>query len=207
MAYSESKGKSRPVNQARKCLIESLRTHFLPSLIERGFSLAQLDVQRPPADRRYVQAFPLGRLIRARESGVDQVSIQFATYGRNAFRINAGVVPPKVIIATHIKLPAVAGFVASGLSEHFEMYASPNLWAWFTWGWFSARHWPFRSSVQRDYEKLASRVAGYVPELELALSEGKLGPHMRRMLLPHYVPKKESSESQHIPETPASPAA
>jgi hypothetical protein len=39
----------------------------------------------------------------------------------------------------------------------------------------------FRSPVQADYEKLALRVAGLLPELELALREGKLGPHMRRL--------------------------
>jgi len=42
--------------------------------------------------------------------------------------------------------------------------------------------------VARDFEKLAVRVSNYVPELDLALREGKLGPHLRRKLLPYYVP-------------------
>ena len=184
--------KSKLVSEARKWLIESLQRYLLPSLIQQGFNVAQLDVRRPPIDRRYVQAFPLGRLVRARESGVDQITIQLATYDRNAFRINASIVPPKEILTTHNRLPEVRGFLAKGLSEHFEMYASPQLWAWFAWGWFSVRHWPFQSPVQNDYEKLALRVASYAPELELALREGKLGPHMRRMLLPYYVPNTDA---------------
>src|SRR5204862_279597 len=140
--------KPKSVSEARKWLIESLQRHLLPSLIQQGFDVAQPDILPPPIDRRYVRAFPLGRLVRGRESGVDQISIQFATYDRNAFRINACVVPPKEIITTHNRLPEVPGFWARGFSEHFEMYAFPQLWAWFTWGWFSVRHWSFRPPVQ-----------------------------------------------------------
>jgi hypothetical protein len=174
--------------KARRWLIEAIEGHLLPSLVQEGFKLAPLEVLHPPVDRRYVQAFPLGRMVRTSESGVDWVSIQFATHLRNAFRINARVEPPKGIIKPRNRIPAVAGFVASGLSEHFEMYSRPRLWPWFTWGWFSVLHWPFRSPVKHDYEKLAVRVSNYVPELELALREGKLGPHMRRLLLPYYMP-------------------
>jgi hypothetical protein len=42
--------------------------------------------------------------------------------------------------------------------------------------------------VQADYDKLVLRVAGFLPELELALREGNLGPHMRRIVIPHPVP-------------------
>ena len=181
---------TQPQNaKERRWLIESLQRHLLPSLVQHGFELAPSETLAAPVDRRYVRAFPLGNLVRVRESRVDRVSIQFATQDRNAFRINARVDPPKEIM-NHKGIPPVPGYLARGLSEHFEMYASPKFWAWFTWGWFSVRLSPFRTPGQSDYEKLAVRVAGFEQELELALREGRLGPHMRRVFLPYYVPNK-----------------
>jgi hypothetical protein len=49
--------------------------------------------------------------------------------------------------------------------------------------WFSVWHWPYRSPTQSDYDKLALRVAGLVPEVELTLREGKLGAHMRKVAI------------------------
>lgn len=68
---------------------------------------------------------------------------------------------------------------AGGLPDHYEMYASPRWWTW-----FSVRKWPWQSPVQGDYDKLAERVAGFVPELEMALLESRLGPHMRHVVIP-----------------------
>jgi hypothetical protein len=65
------------------------------------------------------------------------------------------------------------------LNGFYVMYALPR-WQvpFFAW------HWPYHSPTQSDYEKLAQRVAGFVPELESALREGKLGRHMRRFSIP-----------------------
>jgi hypothetical protein len=63
------------------------------------------------------------------------------------------------------------------------MYASPRWWAW-GWGWFSLRFWLFRKPVQAEYDELALRVAGFLPEIDLALREDRLGPHMRRVVIP-----------------------
>lgn len=49
--------------------------------------------------------------------------------------------------------------------------------------WFSVWHWPLLSPLQADYDNLALRVVDILPELELALREGKLRPHMRRFEL------------------------
>jgi hypothetical protein len=68
---------------------------------------------------------------------------------------------------------------AGGLHDHFEMYASP-LWR----RWFSLSFWRFRRPVQSHYGGLALRVAACLPEVELALREGKLGPHMRKIVIP-----------------------
>jgi hypothetical protein len=45
--------------------------------------------------------------------------------------------------------------------------------------WFSVWHWPLLSPLRADYDNLALRVVEILPELELALREGTLGPHMR----------------------------
>jgi len=80
---------------------------------------------------------------------------------------------------------------AGGLHDHFETHARP----WLRPGlralgleplgeWFSLRLWRLRSPKEADYDRLALQVASLVPEIELALSEGKLGPHMRKIVIP-----------------------
>jgi hypothetical protein len=64
------------------------------------------------------------------------------------------------------------------LEESFEMYASP-----FWRSWFSVKYWPGQLPVRQDYENLVRRVASYIPEIEAALSENELGPHMRRVVV------------------------
>jgi len=63
------------------------------------------------------------------------------------------------------------------LKPQFEMYASQR-WRM----WFSLRFWRFRTPTQSGYDKLALRVAGLLPEVELALRKGKLGPRMRKIV-------------------------
>ena len=76
------------------------------------------------------------------------------------------------------------------LNEFFIMYACPR------WRiWFSVWRWPGRSLSQDDYDKLSIRVADLLPEIEMALREGRLGPHMRRVTIPRPVPLIKS-ESQ-----------
>lgn len=177
------------VKEHRDWLIQSVRTHLLPVLIEQGFAVAPL-VHRDPVDREYELSFPSwGRLIRIRGSGVDLVEIQLATYRRAAFRISAGVVPRNGLSTPTGHQPAEE-LAVHWLNEYFETHARP----WLRPGlravgleplgaWFSV-HRLYRPRTQSDYDKLAFRVAGLVPELELALREGKLGPHMRRVVIP-----------------------
>ncbi len=159
-------------------LIWSLQTHLLPVLTRQGFEVAP-PVHRGPVDREFVLSFPAwGRLIRARESGVELIEIQFAPRRRAAFRINVGVAPKEgmMTLTGHWRAEDV---LVHWLNEFFEIYA---LSRWRIW--FSVRRPLYRSRTQGDYDKLALRVAGLVPELELALREGKLGPHMRRVVIP-----------------------
>jgi hypothetical protein len=150
-------------------------------LIKQGFEVAPL-AQREPIDREFVLALPLGRLRRTREGEVDLVEIDFAKHRRPAFRINVGVAPKAGLMTFTGHWPADDLYV-EWLNEFFIMYACPR------WRiWFSLRFWSLRSPVQDDYDKLVLRVAGLVPELESALREGRLGPHMRRVGIPRPMP-------------------
>jgi hypothetical protein len=174
--------KQKSNEQPRHLLIKSLRAHLLPVLIKQGFEVAPL-VHSGPVDREFTLTLPLGRLRRYREAVVDLVEIQFKTYRRPAFRINAGVAPKDGLMTYTGHRAGVEELDASGLPDHFEMYACPRWWIW-----FSLWLWRFRSPVQAQYDRLALRVAGFVPELELVLREGRLGPHMRRIMIPWPAP-------------------
>jgi hypothetical protein len=179
------RAKEQQLRRHRALLIEGVRTHLLPALVKQGFEAAPL-MHRGPVDRDFVLSFPSwGRLVRLRESGVDLIEIQLAPHQRAAFRINAGVVPSRSV-------PLESDEAVRWLNnEYFETHARP----WLRPGlralgleplgaWFSVWLWRHRRPVPRDYDKLALRVAGLVPEIELALRERKLGPHMRRIVIP-----------------------
>jgi hypothetical protein len=160
----------------RQFLLESVRTHILPVLLQQGFAVAP-GHSSGPVDRKSVGVLPFGLLRRARpDGGLDLVEIQFMTYQRPAFRINVCPVPKEGLM-TVAGPRATEELEAGGLHNHFEMYAYPRWWIF-----FSLFLWRLRTPRQSDYERLALRVAGYLPEVELALREGKLGPHMRKIV-------------------------
>ena len=166
--------KKYELRKHKQLLLKSVQTHILPVFIQQGFVVAP-GVQM--VDRSTADTFPF-ELRRGRpDGGVDLVEIQFMTYQRAAFRINVCPVPKEgmTTLGGHRKPDELH---ASGLHDHFEMYASPRWWRWFSL-WF----WSLRTPVESDYDKLASRVAGFLPEVELALRDGKLGPHMRRIAI------------------------
>lgn len=190
---SEKRLRALKARQRLDWLIQSLRAHLVPALMKQGFELRPPEVHRGPVDREYVLSFPpWGRLIRAREGGVDLVEIQLAPYRDAAFRINACAVPKEGMITCGGHRTAEE-LDAGGLHDHFEMYACPRLWMYFfVW------RWPWRSPTLADYDKLALRVAGYVPELELALREGRLGPHMRKVVFalpPNVLPSRPNRDT------------
>ena len=174
--------KERELRKHKHLLLQSVQTHILPVFIRRGFSVAPR-IRRSPVDRESADSFPF-ELRRARTDtrGVDLVEIQFLTYHRAAFRINAGVAPKDGMMTVTGHWPA-EDVCVHWLNEYFEMYASPRWRSWFSL-WF----WRFRTPVQSDYDALASRVAGFLSEVDLALCDGKLGPHMRRVVIPRRTP-------------------
>jgi hypothetical protein len=162
----------------KKLLVQSVRTRILPVFLQQRFSMIPR-ANRGPFDQKNAQTFPFDLLRRSSPGGgVDLVDVQFMTFQRPAFRINACAVPKDglMTLGGHRSADELE---AGGLHEHFEMYAFPR-WRM----WFSLRFWRFRAPVQLDYDKLAMRVTDLLPEVELALREGKLGPHMRRIVIP-----------------------
>ena len=181
VSYKSSKDRLKSVNEHRDLLVQSLRKQLVPVLTEKQFEAVPL-MHRGPVDREAVETLPLGRLRRLREGRVDLIQIQVARY-RVAFRIMTGVVPRDGLM-TFTGHWAPEDVLVDWLDEYFTMYACPRFRIW-----FSVRHWPHRSPVPSDYERLASRVAHFSSELELALREGRVGPHMRRVVIPRHAPK------------------
>jgi hypothetical protein len=172
------RAKEAKLRKHRDFLLQSVRTHILPIFIQQGFAVTPR-VHSGPVDRKSADVFPFELLRRARaDGGVDLVEVQFMTYQRAAFRINVCAVPKDGIMTLGGHRTAEE-LHAGGLHDHFEMYAYPR------WRiWFSLRFWRFRTPVQSDYDKLALRVAAFLPEVELALRDGNLGPHIRKIVIP-----------------------
>jgi hypothetical protein len=174
---SRRRAKALNTKGHRGWLIESVRTHLLPALVEYGFEVSP-PAHSGPVDRESVLSFPdWGRLIRGRESGVDLIEIQLAPRRRAAFRINAGVAP-KEGIDTPTGHWSGQDVLVHWLYDYFEMYSLPR------WRiWFSVRNPLYRSRTPSDYDQLIIRVTRLIPEVESALREGRLGPHMRRVVI------------------------
>ena len=151
----------------RDLLLQALRRYVVPELVERGFVVTE-------PSPGFEEIFPLGQMRRVRSDGtVDLAEMQFKTHRRPAFRINACAVPAEGImtVAGHRTAEELD---AGGLHDHFEMYAFPRLRLW-----FSLRFWRLRTPAEAGYDRLARTVAAMLPEVELALHEGRTGPHMR----------------------------
>ncbi len=173
----------------RELLIESVRRHVLQAIIQQGFTVAPRRVQQGPVDRKSVGIYPFEQMQRARpDGGVDLIGIQFMTYQRAAFRINACAVPKEGMMTAGGHKTAEE-CIALGVHD-LETHARPWLRSVLKalgleplGAWFSLPLWWFRSPKQTDYDKLALRVVGLLPEVDAALREGELGPHMRRMVM------------------------
>jgi hypothetical protein len=182
------RAQEREAKRRSGLLEESVKAHLLPSLGKRGFDPAPLT--RPgPTDQKAVGSFPSwGRLVRVRESAVDQVEIQFSSYGRAAFRINACAVPREGMMTAggHKSAEECLALGVHDLETHARPWLRPALRALRNeplGQWFSLWRFPLRRPRQADYDRPALRAAAIIPELDLALRRQKLGPHMRRLQL------------------------
>ena len=174
------------VKRKREWLLQSLKTHLAPALVQQGF-ISMAEGLHGPVDREYRATFPLAPFIRRREHSFDFIEIQLAPYRADYFRINAGVGSTEGRV-TEDGHPAF-DLSQARWSQRFEMLARPKLcWFW-SWSWFTVRKWS-RQSQAADYDSLAMRVVGYLPELYLALEKDQLGSHLRRAWIPSSMARK-----------------
>jgi hypothetical protein len=177
---------ARAFRTSRRQLIDAVKLHLLPRLLASGFHLAPLAKSGEDLDRELVASLPLGRLRRRRDDGAgfDLVEIDFDRR-RPAFRLTAGVAPAGGV-ATFAGSSAPEDALVGWLDQFFEMYANP------TWRrWFGIWRWPWQTVPTRiDYEQLVKSVCTLLPEVEAALQNGRLGPHMRLVVLGSRVPKR-----------------
>ena len=176
----------RRVKKHKELLVESLGKYLVPALTRKGFQCDARQIE--PDGSKNVGTFPFQQLRRPRpDGGVDLVEIQFKTYGRPAFRINACAVPKG-------GLPTIMGhrgpneLFAGGLHNHFETHARPWLRPLLRpvgleplGEWFSLALWRWRKPTRAAYEGLALRVIPLIDEVDAALREDNVGPHVRRV--------------------------
>jgi hypothetical protein len=100
------RAKERKAKRRKDLLVESVRTHLLPALLQRGFEAVPVEASGS-VGRKSVSTSPFRRLWRrCPDGGIDQVEIQFSTYERAAFRINACAVPKEgMMTPADIRLP------------------------------------------------------------------------------------------------------
>jgi hypothetical protein len=123
--FQSRRAKEHRLRGHKDLLVQSVRAHIPPVYIQQGFSVAPR-VRSGPGERKSAGTFPF-ELRRARpDGGVDLVEIQFMTYQRAAFRINAGVAPKDGMMTVTGHRPAEEVCI-HWLNEYFEMHARPWL--------------------------------------------------------------------------------
>ena len=182
MPTSDStKQKNRVERERRALLVESIRSQLVPAILQMGFEVAP-----PRGDNGYLQDFPpWGRFRRRRDPVVDLLEIQFSSHGRSKFRIQAGVAPRQGV-DIWVGHRSIDDLGVHELETWFETHAQGRwrpllralrvepLAAWFS----------MRSSDEGAIENLLRKVQRILPEMDLALREGNLGSHIRRVDLP-----------------------
>lgn len=175
----------RMTKARKKLLVDSVRTYLVPAILAMGFCRSSR-THKTASGQENNELFPFGLMERARaDGGVDLLEIQFSTYQRAAFRINACAVPREGLM-TAVGQRTSGQLYAAGLHAHFETHAHPlirsimkNVGLEPCFEWFSV--WPQILLFPARYTciNLAKKGAKVLPEIDLALQGGKPGPHIR----------------------------
>jgi hypothetical protein len=168
------------MKKERCWLMEAIRSQLLPEFLARGFVLTPLPrAEQGPTDREFLVSFPFGRLRRSVDHGFEQVEIQLAPRGRAAFRLNFGLIPTGGVKGGlgHIVVDDAG---VHSLPERFALYSCP----FFSMN-FSVRRWMWskRERTEDEYRALVARVVDLLPEIEDALRNAKIGPHIRHTVI------------------------
>ena len=161
----------------RRWLVDAIRNRLLPELIRREFEVIPLQAIRSgPIDREFIVSLPFGLLRRRGERGLEQIEIQLGSSGRASFSINCGVIPEGGVDGVRGHIDANEALV-TWLDEFYILYSSARRSSPFA----IRRWWWGKAVAQADYDALVGRTAELLPEVEKALVEGVVGPHIRRI--------------------------
>jgi hypothetical protein len=163
------------MSKERRWLREAIRLQLIPQLVERGFELGPFPTSKLGSpDREFLVSFPFGRLRRRVAAGFEQIEIQLAPYNAAAFRLNLGVVPAGGVEGVLGHIAAEDAGVHS-LPEYFALYSCPRFSLNFA---VRCWWWSRRERTEDDYRALVAYVVGLLPEVDQALGDGKIGPHI-----------------------------
>lgn len=156
--------------ESKNWMVEAVVELLLPAVEKMGFEhVSPRDSKN--YNREYLLAFPVGTFRRRTPDGVDMVEPHF--FGRDKFSIDTARIPLEGINTRAGQIPAEDCMIAWG-SSWFELYQHPLLKLPFAVRW----NWG-RPPARADYEKVVGEAVGYLPEIEVALSNGTAGPHVR----------------------------
>lgn len=163
-----------PSSTYRHLLRVSIEATLIPLLESSGFERVPL-AGEDLASRDIRSGFPFGRLRRFIADGADLADIQIDKR-HCAFRVNFGRAPEAGVnhpISGHINFPDVW---AHYLPVSYELYANALFRRW-----FSAETWFGRPITQERIHRVVHAAVLALPEMEMALAGGRLGPHVRRV--------------------------
>lgn len=166
------------MKKERRWLIDSIRNQMLPEFARRDFEIVKLhSSEQHPIDRELIASLPFGLLRRRTDRGIEQIEINLSAHGRAAFNINIGIVPDTGIESStgYVEPERV---LVTWLDCYFVLCARRRFFAP-----FSVRHpwWSRLPITEADYEQLVDRVVALLPEVDQALSNKKIGPHIRKV--------------------------
>jgi hypothetical protein len=158
----------------RRWMVAAIHKHLLPTLHGIGFETVPLTADENKGQIR--QVYPFGRLRRAREGVLDVAEIAMDTYGRPAFRVDAGTVCAAGVLDT-VAGPVPYEQVWSGyLPTSYGLYQVPWLLRK-----FRVVKWPWEEVSEQDVNELVQKVAEFAPrEIDDVLVRGRIGPHIRK---------------------------
>lgn len=151
---------------------------MVPEFAKKNFETVMLhSSEKHPIDRELIASMPFGLLRRRTDRGIEQVEINLSAHGRAGFNINLGVVPLAGIESSmgHIEAERV---LVTWLDCYFVLCARRRFFTPF----LVRRPWLSRRPItEADYDRLVDQVVALLPEIDQALSDKKIGPHIRRV--------------------------
>jgi hypothetical protein len=157
---------------------QSVRAYLVPALVNIGFVVDPKSGgfdEGEDVEKLQGTSPSWGQLVRIRGATRDRIGIQFSTYGRAAFTINASarlqVSEDKERLLYSFRTDARARFRPVLRALRLGNQGS----------WFSLFCWRLRSPVQAKYDKLSLKAVLIVPDIDTALRENKTGPNVLRL--------------------------